>query len=96
MLESLVTDLDGAQVADDMWALLRYAAKPTLNPNRMTQADADAVFEAGWDETALLHAVKVRCLFNFTNRLVLGTGIEPSDRTRQPTVERLRDRGYRY
>ena len=94
-LESLLKDLDGAEIGDEMRALLRYAAKLTLSPSRMTQADAASVFEAGWNETAFLHAVKVCCLFNFMNRLVFGTGIEPSDRTHRPTVERLRDRGYR-
>jgi hypothetical protein len=42
-------------------------------PTRMTQADADAVFAAGWDEAAL-HSVC--CLFNFMNRLVDAHGIK--------------------
>src|SRR5215831_11365399 len=48
----------------------------TLTPTRMTQADADAVFAAGWDEKALHSAIAVCCLFNFMNRLVDGHGIE--------------------
>ena len=42
----------------------------------MTQADADAVFAAGWDERALHDAIAVSCTFAFMNRLVLGHGIE--------------------
>jgi len=41
----------------------------------MTQADADAVFAAGWNEAALHSAIAVCCLFNFMNRLVEGHGI---------------------
>ena len=42
----------------------------------MVQADADAVFAAGWDERALHDAVCVACLFNFMNRLVEGHGVK--------------------
>lgn len=41
----------------------------------MTEADAVAVFEAGWNEQALYDAVSVCALFNFMNRLVDGLGI---------------------
>jgi len=37
----------------------------------ITKIDADAVLAAGWDETALYHAVAVTM-----NRLVEGAGIE--------------------
>ncbi len=45
-------------------------------PTGVIQADADAVFAAGWDESALYHAVFVIALFNLMNRLVEGLGIE--------------------
>jgi hypothetical protein len=47
-----------------------------MTPTRMRQADADAVFAAGWDEAALHSAIAVCCLFNFMNRLVEAHGIE--------------------
>ena len=50
--------------------------KLTQAPTRMIQADADAVFAAGWDEAALHSAIAVCCVFNFMNRLVDGHGIE--------------------
>jgi hypothetical protein len=43
----------------------------------MTQADADAVYAAGWNERALYDAVLVCCLFNFMNRVVEGLGLTP-------------------
>ena len=42
----------------------------------MTQADADAVFAAGWNDQALHDAVSTCALFNFMNRLVEGHGIK--------------------
>src|SRR5262249_61623663 len=53
-----------------------FVKKLTLTSTRMTRADADAVFGAGWDEAALHSAIAVCCLFNFMNRLVDGHGIE--------------------
>jgi hypothetical protein len=58
-------------------------------------ADADAVLAAGWDETALYHAVAVTALFNFMNRLVEGLGIELDPACVKIASERLADRGYR-
>jgi hypothetical protein len=42
----------------------------TDGPAGVTKADADAVFAARWDETALDDTVAVAALFNFMNRLV--------------------------
>jgi uncharacterized protein YciW len=37
--------------------ILAYAEKLTLTPTRLTEADAAAVFAAGWSERALHDAV---------------------------------------
>lgn len=42
----------------------------------MTEADANRVYAAGWDEQALFDAVSVCALFNFMNRIVEGSGIK--------------------
>ena len=39
-----------------------------------SEADADAVFAAGWSERALHDAILTTCLFNFMNRLLDGHG----------------------
>jgi hypothetical protein len=44
----------------------------------MTAADAAAVYAAGWDERALFDGISVCALFNFMNRLVDGTGLQPN------------------
>ncbi|MGF1624006.1 MAG: hypothetical protein ACFCVH_03915 [Alphaproteobacteria bacterium] len=60
----------------------------------MTKADADAVFAAGWDDTALYHLVAVTALFNCMNWLVEGLGITLDPAYLKPASERLADRGY--
>jgi hypothetical protein len=39
-------------------------AKLNTLPSRLVQADADAVFAAGWDEAGLFHAIQVCAAFN--------------------------------
>ncbi|SDN34066.1 uncharacterized peroxidase-related enzyme [Lentzea albidocapillata subsp. violacea] len=77
-LTGLLADIDTSPVNEPLKPLLRYVGKLTRTPSRMTRADADAVFAAGWDERALHDAVSVCALFNFMNRLVEGLGISAS------------------
>ncbi len=72
----LMDDIDASPVDDRMKPILRFVRKLTLTPGRMTRADADAVYAAGWDEGALHFAVAVCGRYNFINRLVLGHGVE--------------------
>jgi alkylhydroperoxidase family enzyme len=57
--------------------LLAFVRKLTLTPGEMSQADADAVFEAGWDEQALHDAIAVTGRAAFMQRLVEGHGFTP-------------------
>jgi len=74
-VDGLIQDLVTAPIEDKLRPICAFVKKLTLTPARMTQADADAVFAAGWDEAALHSAIAVCCLFNFMNRLVEGHGI---------------------
>ena len=65
-------------VPDKLKAILRFAKVLTLEPRKISQAHADAVYAAGWDEQALHDAILVVCRFNFMNRLTLGHGLDPA------------------
>ncbi len=93
-IDSAIDDLDVAAISERMKPILRYAKRLTQQANSVEQADADAIFEAGWDETALYHTVAVTALFNFMNRLVEGTGIELNPAYVKPASERLAGKGY--
>ncbi|MDE2149965.1 MAG: peroxidase-related enzyme [Gammaproteobacteria bacterium] len=94
VLRQLVDDFEAASVSEKMKPVLRYAQKLTRAADGVSQADADAVFAAGWDETALYHLVAVTALFNLMNRLVEGLGIELDPAYVKPAAERLATRGY--
>ncbi len=91
----LVQDGDAAAGIDArMKPLLRYAKKLTETPARMTEADAEPVYAADWDETALFHAVSICALFNFMNRLVEGCGLKGDPGYALEAGPRLMSEGY--
>jgi uncharacterized peroxidase-related enzyme len=94
LLAAAVTDLDSAAVSDKLKPVLAYVGKLTRTPSRMTEADAEAVFAAGWDENALHDAVLVCALFNFMNRMVEGIGIKADAAYATESGERLAEVGY--
>jgi uncharacterized peroxidase-related enzyme len=87
-------DIDTVAVDAKMRPVLRYAGKLTQRPSSVTQADADAIFAAGWEEATLYYTVAVTALFNFMNRLVEGMGIQLDPSYVKPASERLAKRGY--
>jgi len=94
LLAAALDDLDTAPVDKLLRPVLRYVGKLTATPSRMTAADADAVFAAGWDERALYDAVLVCALFNFMNRMVDGIGVRAADGYFPVSAARLHEHGY--
>ncbi len=94
-LEALVEDAEAvAGIDSKMKPLLRYLKKLTETPSRMTEGDAEPVYAAGWDETALFHAVSICALFNFMNRLVEGCGLKGDPGYAAEAGPRLSREGY--
>jgi uncharacterized peroxidase-related enzyme len=77
LIESLLEDLDSAPIDDKFKPLLSFVKKLTLTPSTMTEADADAVFAAGWDEKGLHDTITVTARMNFMCRMVEGYGFTP-------------------
>jgi len=77
LMDALVSDLDSAPVEEAMRPLLAYVTKLTRTPSLLTEADAQAVYDAGWSEAALYDAIQTCALYNLMNRIVEGTGVAP-------------------
>jgi AhpD family alkylhydroperoxidase len=75
--------------------ILAYAEKLTLTPTRLTEADAAAVFAAGWSERALHDAILTTCLFNFMNRLLEGHGCHGNPEVFATRGKALKEEGYK-
>jgi uncharacterized peroxidase-related enzyme len=94
LLAAALDDLEGAAVDARLKPLLHYVRKLTETPSRMTAADAAAVYAAGWDDEALLHAIAVCAYFNNMNRLVDGTGIVGTPEAYSAAAQQLVANGY--
>ncbi len=96
LIDQLLEDLDSAPVEDRFRPLLAYVRELTLSPTAVTQDDADAVFDAGWNEKALHDAIAVCARMNFMCRLVQGHGFVPMDAARaRENAENRKRLGYK-
>jgi uncharacterized peroxidase-related enzyme len=93
-LRKMLFDLDDARVEPRMRPLLEYARRLTVSPHQIVQADADAVFAAGWSERALHDAILTTCLFNFMNRLLEGHGCKGNSQIFRDRGAALAESGY--
>ncbi len=75
LIKGLLQDIDTAEVDEKMKPIFKYLKKLTLDPTKMIQSDADAVFNADWSERALYDAIIICCTFSFMNRFVEGLGL---------------------
>ncbi len=80
LVERLLEDAEAAPVDTRLKPLLAYVRKLMATPGEMSQADADAVFAAGWTEQALHDAIAVTARAAFMQRLVEGHGFTPMSR----------------
>lgn len=83
-----------AAISDKMRPVLDLAARLTERADGVTKSEIDAIYAAGWNETAVYHAVAVTALFNYMNRLVEGLGIELNPAYVQTAAKRLAEDGY--
>jgi uncharacterized peroxidase-related enzyme len=95
VVERLLDDPEGVVVGERLKPLLAFVRKLAERPNEMSQADADAVFAAGWDEQALQDAIGITARAAFMHRLVHGHGFVPFSRevAAQRAKKRL-EKGY--
>ena len=77
LFPKLLDSIETAPIADKWKPLLAFIRKLTLTPTKVTQADADAVFAAGWDENTLHDAIAVTARMIFMTRIIHGHGFTP-------------------
>jgi len=90
LVERMLEDFDAAALSPKLRPLMAYVRKLSVAPGAMTQADADAVFDAGWDEHALHDAIAITGRAAFMQRLVQAYGFVPMSRA--AAVKRARQR----
>jgi uncharacterized peroxidase-related enzyme len=76
LLEALAEDPAGAAVSDADRAMLSYAMKVTDAPWDVTDADARALRDSGFDDRAIHDICAIAAYFAFVNRIADGLGVE--------------------
>lgn len=93
-LAAMVKADDFSGIDERMRPVLAVAGALTRDPRSVSAKLAEAVFAAGWDETAYYHLVATTALFNLMNRLVEGMGIELDPAYVETASRRLAEGGY--
>jgi uncharacterized peroxidase-related enzyme len=79
LVEQLRTNYKYADLEPRERAMLDFAVKLTEHSAACTEADVEALREAGWTDEAVMDIAEVAAMFNFTNRLASGLGWVPND-----------------
>ena len=95
MVDHLLTNIDSAPIADRLKPVFRYVRVLTMTPARITQADVNTLYAAGWDDAAVSHAALTCAYFSFMNRWVDGLGIQADPPAVRATGDMLFRSGYR-
>ena len=93
-VDKMFDDLETAGFDDKIKPMLRFARKLTESPSSVTDADAKAVYDAGWNEKALHDAIMVVCCFNFMNRLLEAHGVHGNEAMFNERGPMLKQHGY--
>jgi len=75
VFDQLKIDINSAQIDEKLKPVLRYVKKLSLTPDQITQADAQQIFDSGWDENVFLDVIFLCAVVNCMNRFVSGIGI---------------------
>ena len=94
IVEALLEDINSAPIDNKEKPLFKYLKKLTLSASKITQKDADEVFNAGWLEEDLQELILVGCLFNFYNRLLDGHGVKGNKAIYHFGANHLHKNGY--
>jgi uncharacterized peroxidase-related enzyme len=92
---SVIRDPDASALEDKEKALLRFVRRVTLAPASITAADTQQLNAAGWDDASIYYAISACALFNFYNRWISASGVNPvSDEAFKNLASRMAAVGY--
>jgi len=92
---SVLRDLENSALEEKEKALLRFIDKVNHDSPRMSAADMQPLYAAGWTDEAIYFAVTVCALFNFYNRWIDATGVHAlSDEAHREGGRRTALHGY--
>ena len=95
VVESVLRDLEGSSLPEKEKVLLRFVDRVNHDSPRLTAADMQPLYEAGWTDEAIYYAITVCALFNFYNRWIDASGVHAlSDEAHRQGGVRSANTGY--
>lgn len=92
---SVIRDLETSSLENKRKELLRFVRQITLAPSSITAADTQRLNAAGWDDASIFYAISACALFNFYNRWILASGVNPvSEEAFKNLASRMAAAGY--
>lgn len=79
MVEQLSQDYTAAALSAADRAMLDYAAKLTLTPTAVTEADVEGLRQVGFEDRAILDIVQITAYYAYVNRIADGLGVSLED-----------------
>jgi uncharacterized peroxidase-related enzyme len=93
-IDQIFANAENANVDPKIRPVLAFARKVTFSPAKITSADTDAIFAAGWNDRAMHDAVAICSLFNLLNRFVNGLGVQVPDPYTRMVAQWVAKKGY--
>ncbi len=91
----VLRDLENSALDEKHKALFRFVDKVNRDSPRITEADMQPLYTAGWDDEAIYFAITVCALFNFYNRWIDASGVHAlSDEAHREGGRRTAKHGY--
>ncbi len=75
LVAALSDDYTKAELSPPDRAMLDYAAKLTLTPGDMAEADVEKLRAAGFSDRAILDIAQITAYYAYVNRLADGLGV---------------------
>jgi alkylhydroperoxidase family enzyme len=94
-VSGVVHDLETSALTEKEKALFRFVDKVNSQSPRISPADMQPLYDAGWDDEAIYYAITVCALFNFYNRWIDASGVHAlSDEAHRQNATRSASAGY--
>lgn len=92
---TVLRDLENSALDEKHKALFRFVDKVNRDSPRITPADMQPLYAAGWTDEAIYFAISVCALFNFYNRWIDASGVHAlSDEAHRAGGKRIATKGY--
>lgn len=78
-VQQLQTDYTTTPLSEADRAMLDYAAKLTVTPTAITEADVQRLREAGFSDRAILDIAQITAYYAYVNRIADGLGVTLED-----------------